>query len=124
MSGLLDGGIQAVFGAAFSGIYLDGELLHSQKVDDGQGGWTESHTSTPVKLQQEQVTQAMREAAGYSDKDIALIVLQDGIETGPTTADRIKIVSGPLAGTTWNVAGPITADPGSSHWLVRGTPAR
>lgn len=76
---LLDGGLAAIFGSAFSGLYLDG-LLHrgtGEPIYDDGGeivGYTDSGDQ-PVKLQIDAASDAMRRADGFAEGDVRLIVL-------------------------------------------------
>lgn len=116
MTGLLDGGLQGVFGAAFGGIYLDATLHRKGLVFASDGGVSSPGDSDePVKAHFASVTEAMRQAEGYSERDVALLILQSGVSAAPTTDDAIT-----LSGQRWAIAGPITEDPARTHWLVRG----
>lgn len=118
--GLLDGGIQAVFGAAFSGLYLDGTLHRdlTTPIYDGKGsivGYA-GGGDVAVKVQVDGATYAMRQSEGYSEGDVRVIVLARGIPA--ITADmeltardvRYKIAS-------------VEIDPAASHYICRGRPA-
>lgn len=113
---LLDGGLRAVFGAAFGGIYLDA-TLHRQGLTFGTGGDVSapSDTDEAVKAHFDAITEAMRQAQGYSEQDVAILILQEGVTAAPTTDDEIT-----LSGQRWKIAGPITEDPARTYWLARG----
>ncbi len=113
--GLLDGGLQSVFGAAFGSIYLDGSLIRVTLVDDGEGGGSEITETHPIKGQVDAVTERMRQSAGYTDGDMRIIVLQAGLGFRPNTDDRIT-----LGGRNWAIA-DIEADPANTHWIARGS---
>ena len=108
--GLLDGDMKAIFGTAFGSFYLSGTLVRVTLTDDGEGGYSEATTSVAVKVQVDQADERLRQAEGYSDGDVRLIILQSGIGTVPTTDDRVTI-----GGETWGVYA-ITADPANTYW--------
>lgn len=113
--GLLDGGLQGIFGAAFGGLYLDGTLQKITYVDDGTGSATEVSTDYEIKGQIDAANQAMREQDGYSAGDMRIIILQADVPVTPNTDHRVI-----LGGKLWNIAN-IEADPANTHWVMRGT---
>lgn len=116
MTGLLDGGLQAVFGAAFGGLYLDATLHRQGLTFASDGDVTEpGDTNEPVKAHFDRVTEAMRQAEGYSEKDVAILILQDGVSAAPTTDDELT-----LGGQRWKIVGLPDEDPARTYWLVRG----
>lgn len=119
--GLLDGGLQAVFGAAFAGVYLDGTLHRSSRVEAENGNITETFVSQAIKVQKDACTERMRQQEGYSDRDVRLIVLQVAPDSSvleePSTDDQIT-----AAGQRWAISG-IVSDPANAYWEMRGTPA-
>lgn len=114
--GLLDGGLQAVFGAAFAPIYLAGTLHRASRTEADNGDVTVTWTDAPIRYQPDKITEAMRRAEGFTDKDAAFIILQSGVSPAPTTADEIT------AGGRWAVKS-VDADPANTHWVVRASPA-
>ena len=115
--GLLDGGIAAIFGAAFGGLYLDGTLHRgtgspiyaSGGVITGYGGGGD----VAVKVQVDAATDAMRRAEGFAEGDVRIIILAQGI--GPVTSDhRITI-----GATTYSLQAA-ELDAAASHWICRG----
>lgn len=116
--GALDGGIQALFGTAFGVLYLDGTLVRVTLTSDGQGGGTATPTPQSCKLQVDACTEAMRAQAGYTDKDVRIIVLQSGVTGGDIDTD-CKIIA---RGVTYDVAW-VTQDPAVSYWECRATPS-
>lgn len=124
--GLLDGGLQAIFGAAFGPIYLDGTLHTSDFTSDAAGDVTRTNPQdVAVKVQIDKCTEAMREAPDYSAKDVALIVLQHGVSITPNSDHELTVITNPatspIGSTRYRLNAPIEADPGSTHWLIRGT---
>lgn len=117
--GLLDGGIRGLFGAAFSGFYLDGTLVRVTLVPDGQGGGTTTEATDPIKVQTDACTEAMRKQAGYTSRDVRLLILQSGVPGDRIDTD-CRVIDG--LGDEYEVAW-VTADPANSYWECRGTPA-
>lgn len=113
--GLLDGGLQSIFGAAFGSIYLHGSLVRVTLTDDGYGGLTENATSNDIRGQVDAVTEKMRQSASYTDGDMRIIILQSGVEFEPDTDCRVA-----LGGKYWSIA-DIEADPAQTHWVMRGS---
>lgn len=119
--GLLDGGLHGIFGAAFGGVYLAGTLLVIERVEDEDGGFTPYERRKAIKGQVDVCTESMRQQAGYTERDARLLVLQvdqHGCPLVRPTTDA-EIV---LGCTRWAV-GSVEADPGNTHWIIRGTPA-
>jgi hypothetical protein len=115
MAGLLDtNAIQSLFGSVLSSIYGDGTLIRVVLVSDGQGGWTESPTEQPIKVQVDACTEAMRQQAGYTDNDVRLLILQFGVTGGDITSDDVVVARG----KRWRCYG-ITQDPAASYWEAR-----
>lgn len=120
--GLLSGGIEAVFGAAFGGIYPSGTLhlgltgpvydLEGRIVGYAGGG------GVPIKVQRDRATYAMRQAEGFSEGDVALIVLSAGLTVEITTDHEITDGHG----RRWKVASA-DRDAANSHWVCRGRAA-
>lgn len=113
--GLLDGGIAAAFSAAFSSFYLDGTLYRQVGGDDGAGGGSGNgfDTGSPVKVQIDAATQAMRSADNYVETDQRILVLASGLD--PITTD-CEIVAD---GTRWGIAS-VAQDPAGSYYELRG----
>jgi len=120
--GLLDGGIASIFGAALGGIYPDG-VLHSgltEPVYDLEGNIVSyaGGGDASIKVQRDACTYAMRQSEGYSEGDVALIVLAVGLAR-PITTDH-EITDG--NGRRWMVASA-QLDAANSHWICRGRAA-
>lgn len=117
--GFLDGGISAIFGAALSGLYLDGALHrgHVNPVYDSKGnivGYSGGGDLT-IKVQRDACSWSMKQSPGYVDGDVMLIVLARGIAATITT--DMEISDG--AGRRWMVQSA-DLDAASSHWICRG----
>lgn len=116
--GVLDGGVAAIFGAAFGSFYLDGTLVSSfTQPIYGPGGAITGYTGgTPIacKCQIDAATYAMRQADGFADGDMRIIVLSAGLGVPVTTDHRLTV-----SGQTWLIASA-DRDPAGSHWICRG----
>lgn len=115
--GLLDGGAAAAFAGIFSGIYLDGTLHRATTIDDGEGGGSTTYADEAVKAQLEACTEAMRQADGYTDLDVRILVLASGVAR-PDTDTQITV-----DGTRYAVQPPVYRDPCGSYWDCRARPA-
>lgn len=113
--GLLTGGGASVLNSVFAAIYPDGTLRRETITEDAGGSQTVTTVNIPIKVQTDGVTEAMRNAAGYTDTDVRLIVLTAGLGGPITTND--KIVDG--RGSVWAVTMP-SLDTCGSHWEIRG----
>lgn len=119
--GALDGGIAAVFGAAFSGIYLPGEVFHATTAKASGGKLTKTFGEpAPCRYQPEKTTQAMRQTEGYTDKDARFFILRAGVAPTPAldVDDEFQTSTG-----RWQVIAA-GGDPASSYWDVHARPAR
>lgn len=118
---LLDGGIRAVFGAAFGAFYLPGQLVTAQTEPvygpDGEITGYSGADPVPCKVQIDAVTYAMQQADGYADGDVRIIVLAAGL-AAPITIDH-RIIA---RGQEWLVAS-VEQDAAASHWVCRGRAA-
>lgn len=114
--GLLDGDIAGLFGSVFGTFYLDATLQRVTLVDDGEGGGTTSTTSVACKVQRDSITEAMRAAGGYTERDARFLILRSPTVGDITSDDRLD-----FQGQTWALSNP-ESDPGSSYWTVRATP--
>lgn len=114
--GLLDGGIQSVMGSAFNFLYLPGTLTRVTLTDDGQGGGSSTPATQPCRVQIDACTEQMRQQAGYTAKDVRLLVLQAGVSGGDIDTN-CKVTA---KGATYQIAW-VTQDPGASYWECRAT---
>lgn len=114
---LLDGDIRTLFGEVFGEFYLDGTIISVTHTDDGYGGYTETTTEQPCKLQVDACTDRQKLEQGYTARDVRVLVLQASITGRPSPGNRI------VAKGIEYVCGPVvTEDPASSYWEVRATP--
>ncbi|OGT55483.1 MAG: hypothetical protein A3E01_09245 [Gammaproteobacteria bacterium RIFCSPHIGHO2_12_FULL_63_22] len=119
---LLDGGIASVFGSVFGGLYPDG-LLHrdgTEPVYDSFGNITGYSTAEDIaiKVQRDACSYSMQRAQGFSDGDVMLIILADGLDILVTT--DMHVTDGD--GNRWMVKSA-DLDAASSHWVLRGRAA-
>lgn len=114
--GVLDGGLAGLFKSVLSGIYLDATLHRRTTTDDGAGGGSSSFAPESVKAQLEAATEAMRLAAGYTAKDVRILVLAHGVDR-PTTDDQITV-----SGQRHAIVGPVGRDPAGAAWDIHGRP--
>lgn len=70
------------------------------------------------QVQIDTAIQRMREAEGYVDTDVALIVLAATLDGGLNTEARIEVLDGPHAGV-WSVE-LIERDTAAAGWVGRG----
>jgi hypothetical protein len=118
---LLDGGIQAIFGAAFGGLYLDATLHQGtgSPVYDPITGAITGYTGggdVACKAQVDVATEAMRQADGYAEGDARILVLAQGI--GTITSDHRVTVRSQL----WHILSA-ELDAAQCHWTLRARKA-
>lgn len=111
MAGQLD--LSGVFGAAFGPIYGDATLRRITITHADDGTRSRSVSTAAVKAQQDELSEAARVAAGYTAKESRFLVLQSGAGVMPRTDDELV-----YGGATYAVKA-VTADPASTHWVVR-----
>ena len=114
--GLLDGGGAALFRAVLSPIYLTADLYRPDgATDDGAGGGDGNGfaAAESVKAQLDVATDAMRQAEGYVDTDVRILVLASGV-TKPNTDCEITI------GATRYGIRRVGTDPAQSYWDLHG----
>lgn len=115
--GLLDTNqLQKAFGSAFKSIYGSGQLIRITMQRQPEGTIVPTEQSpVPIKVQVDQMTEAMRRQEGASDRDVRILVLQDGL-TGPAlTSDDVVIAQG----VRWKLFG-LTQDPARAYYEARG----
>jgi len=114
--GLLDGDIAGLVGSVFGSFYLPATLRRVTLVPDGEGGGTTTTTTVACKVQQDAITDAMRTAGGYTQRDARFLILRSPSVGIITSDDRLD-----FSGTTWALSNP-ESDPAGSYWAVRATP--
>jgi hypothetical protein len=115
--GLLDGRLQAVFGAVFASLLPDGTLHVAAKDADGQVILPPVFADVPVKGHRDDVTDRQRADWDIPDRAARLIVLQAGVPAAPSPDDEIT-----LAGGRWRI-GAVERDPAGAAWILTGMPA-
>jgi hypothetical protein len=118
--GVLDGDVSALFNAAFSDMYLDA-TLHAgtgEPIYDAAGNITGYlGGDTPARCQVDAATDAMRRDDGFSEGDVRLIILAQGL---PAINDNHQLT---VKGVRYFLASP-SLDAAASHWTARGRPRR
>lgn len=97
-------------------LYRSGTYHTATRIEQPNGDVTESFTDTPVKVQRDVCSERMRQAAGYTERDVALIILAYG--GVPTTDDEATDADG----ARWKIAS-VDRSADTSHWICRGTPS-
>jgi hypothetical protein len=117
--GFLDGGGAALMASVFGGIYLDATLHRPTTTDNGKGGGSVNpdDVGTPVKVQMESATEAMRQAEGYTVRDVRFLMLALGVDH-PDTDCQIT-----FNGVRHAIVGPVGRDPAGAYWDIHGRPA-
>lgn len=111
---MLDGQLVAIFGRIFGSIYLPATLHKRTMAYDGDGNPTATVTDYSCRAQVDSATQAMRQAAGYVDSDVAIYVLAHHLAVPVTTDDEITV-----KGVRRAIAS-VEQDPAGTYWLCRG----
>lgn len=115
--GILNGGIQSLFGTVFGAFYLDGTLITVTNIYADDGKTTETTSNQPCKVQEDAVDERTRSAGNYSQNEKRFLVLQKGI-AGPLTGNSRLVAPD---GITYVLREP-DQDPAKSYWQVRGVP--
>lgn len=119
--GLLDGGIQSVFGSIFGSFYLPGLLTRVTLAPDGRGGGVAIPIDQNCRVQLDACTEVMRQQPGYTDTDMRILILQAGVDGGPVDTDcEVEPLAGPYQGRRFKIAW-VTQDPAASYWECRGS---
>lgn len=111
--GLLDGGIASIMHGVFSGIYLDATLHRTTTTSDGKGGGSTSDADEAVKAQLEAATEAMRQAEGYTDTDVRILLLAHGVDR-PNSDCEVTV-----DGTRYGIRS-VGRDPAGAYWDIHG----
>jgi hypothetical protein len=119
--GLLDGGLQQMFGAAFAPQLLEGRHYRRAEVRDNKGNVTATVTQAQsFRGYRQGMTKAMV-AAGYAPNTAVLLVLQvyEGQPIpAPKRGETVR-----LDGTDWILGDLIDEDAAHVSWLFAVTPA-
>ena len=110
--------------AAYGGPYFDALVLSKGEpvYDDGGSIVTPgTPSSRPCEAQVDAATQDKRREEGFTDGDVRILILADGIVGAISLDDRVQVLAGPHAGT-WLIQS-IARDPFGIYWELRGRPA-
>lgn len=113
--GLLTGGGAGILNGVFAQIYPSGTLIRRTITEDAGGTQTVTDTTQPIRVQTDTASEVMRQAEGYTDTDVRLIVLTGGLNGPITTDDKIT----DSRGDTYSVTMPML-DACGSHYEIRG----
>lgn len=111
---MLNGRMSAIFNRAFAGLYLPATLHKREMAYDDDGNPTATETDYPCRAQVDSVTESMRQAAGYTDSDVAIYILDDSLGTDATSNDDITV-----NGVRRSIAS-VERDPAGAYFLLRG----
>lgn len=114
ISGVLSGGGAAFLDRYLRPMYLDGVLYRSQRTEALDGTVTEDFMETPVKVQTDIADEKMRQAAGYTDTDMRVLVLAADVDRVNTDD---QITDG--RGDRWMIA-RASLDPCGAYWDCHG----
>lgn len=100
-------GVARAVSARFGGPYHPGKLVWQGEAEEDGGGSIVS-PGEPVEhdcsVQIDNVTEAMRLEAGYTDKDVRLIILAPGLGRPVDTDAALEVLAGPHIGS-YTIAG-------------------
>lgn len=124
--GILDGGIQSLFGTVFGSFYLDATLIRVVNDYDDEGGTTETKSYQAIKIQEDSVSEEARAAGNFSQDEVRFLVLQSGVTGGIDGDCQMNVggavVGGEIVGGTNYALRTPQQDPTKSYWQVRGVP--
>ena len=125
MMGLLDGGLQRIFGNVFAPFFLAGTLHSAEQVEDGQGGMEVIYTDYTVKAMKDQWRRSYADY-GLPRTDAVILILQLGMTVAPKPEDQITVTAliGGASSTERFAIGPIAQDPASAHWIASAKSVR
>lgn len=113
--------IANAFSQRFGGPYHDGYVIVPRRVRLDSGG----SLAAPVRpariacrVQVDVATEAMRAQDGFTDKDVRLLILRDGLAVELNTDVSVEVAGGPHAGT-YSVQS-VGADAMGVYWDCRG----
>lgn len=116
--GLLDGGLQQMFGAAFGTLLLEGRHYQNSQTFAANGDVSEVVIKTQSVKGYREITNDRMRALGYSDRDARLLILQTYQSRAITAPKRDDIVL--MDGLRW-VCGDIDEDAAHTHWIIKAT---
>lgn len=118
--GLLDGGLQIIFGNVFAPFFLDGTLYSVASLDDGEGGREVNSTPHAIKGMKDQWSESYDTILGGPRTDAVILVLQLGVAAFPKRTDMLELQelrSGVATMNWWEVV-RVQQDPASAHWII------
>lgn len=114
--GLLDEGLQEVFGSVFSEFLPSGTLYSIPLTKDGKGGFTKGEpTPYPISGMVDTYNQFTKRPVDIPATDSMLLVLQDGVPVQPKKGWEID-----LDGRRWKIV-KIGQDPAKAAWIFQCT---
>ena len=114
---VLNGGLQAVLGAAFAAFYADGTLHKVTLTDDGTDCFSATTTDVPVKVLAESLSDRDRAAGGLPRTATSLSVLRAGLGVEVSLDDSLTV-----GGVTFRVV-EVDTDPGAAAYRLVCVPA-
>lgn len=116
--------ISAQFSAVFGGPYFDAMVMTPgvPVTDDGGSIVTPvASTERTCQCQVDDCTEDQRAEAGYTDKDVRLLILTATLAGGLDTEDTLTVLGGPRAGS-YSVQS-VSGESFGIYWQCRGRAA-
>ncbi|MET0439125.1 MAG: hypothetical protein ABW043_16695 [Devosia sp.] len=104
-------GIARGVSAAFGGPFMPGTLERVTKTWVAGGSTVDSTEYLDVSVQIDAVTERLRSSPVFTDAEVRLLVLRDGLDLAPTSDDFFTANTGPYAGVRWKLTPAIGSDP-------------
>jgi len=125
---MLDGaamfaGLAQTMTAVFGGPFVSARVIDQAPDAFDDGGSIPDDTADPTfrtcQLQVDIVTDAMRQADGYVEGDLRVLILSATLEGDLDTDATVEVLQGPYTGAKLLLSG-ITRDPAATYWEGRG----
>ena len=114
--GLLDEGLQQVFGSVFAEFLPSGVLFEQSLLSDGKGGFAKAKPiEHAISGMVDTFNQYIKRPADVPASDSMLLVLQDGVPVQPKVGWEIY-----LDGRRWKIV-KIGQDPAKAAWTLQCT---
>lgn len=110
---MLDGGLARLFGAVLGGVYRPATLHRVTQLRTRGGSTVETVVDLPCRAQLDVASEAMRAAAGATERDVRILVLASSLAGPITTADQIS-----LSGQRYAIAA-VARDPAGASFDLR-----